>query len=347
MLSKSIIHIFNDDKFIDPTIKLFEEVIPGQSIYFVIKKNGESFTFVKFPLAYSIDLDIQSSKMEFINFINSNSNHVVFIHALDHYKQNIVLNISPSITKVWFIWGYDLYGNWKLLKNNIYLSETKSFLNLKSNLKFKLINNSFTFYLFQNQELMNKVNKNIARVLNNAFNTEFYRAAKLFDFVVPVVPSEFKIIQRMNLKAKFLPFTYGCIEDLLGDKIDKTVINQPNILIGNSADPSNNHVEVFLKLSLLDLKDSKVYVPLSYSGSESYVNFVLKRGHELLGNRFYPLIDFIPLVKYNEILLSCGTLIFNHVRQQGLGNIIVLGCLGAKVFLNNKSPIYSYYNSIG
>jgi hypothetical protein len=55
----------------------------------------------------------------------------------------------------------------------------------------------------------------------------------------------------------------------------------------------------------------------------------------------------MTLEEYNTILLSCGTLIFNHVRQQGIGNIITLGYLGATLFLNAKSPVYSYYQSLG
>ncbi len=55
----------------------------------------------------------------------------------------------------------------------------------------------------------------------------------------------------------------------------------------------------------------------------------------------------MTLEEYNKILLSCGTLIFNHVRQQGVGNIITLGYLGATLFLNAKSPVYSYYKSLG
>jgi hypothetical protein len=165
--------------------------------------------------------------------------------------------------------------------------------------------------------------------------------------VVPVVPTEFPLVKKINSKVKYAPFTYGCIEDLLGNKIDKNVKNQPNILLGNSADPSNNHVEVFLELSKLELKDRIVYVPLSYGGNDAYKKQVLNAGRELLGANFQPLIDFMPLEKYNEILLSCGTLIFNHNRQQGVGNIIISGYLGASLFLNEKSPVYQYYKSIG
>lgn len=341
------IHIFDDDKFIDPTIKLFEEVIPHESIYYVNKLKNSDFKYVKSSNVSRIDLTIQQDKKELLQFINSNKSNVVFLHALESNKQSLVFEILPTIKKVWFIWGYDLYGNWPLLKQNIYEPNTQSLLNLKTDLKTKLIHNPFSFYLFQKRHLVKKISKKAYNILSNAFDTPFYRAAQLIDYVVPVVPTEYHIIKKMNLPAQYAPFTYGCIEDLLGDKINERVNNQPNILVGNSADPTNNHIEVFLELAKLDLQDRKVYVPLSYSGNSQYKENVLQVGRELLGSNFYPLLDFMTLEEYNKILLSCGTLIFNHVRQQGVGNIITLGYLGGTLFLNAKSPVYSYYKSLG
>jgi dTDP-N-acetylfucosamine:lipid II N-acetylfucosaminyltransferase len=342
-----IIHIFDDDKFVDPTIKLFEEVIPTQSIYYIIKSKGASFKYVKSNNVSCVDFSKDNEKKDLLDFINSNDNHVVFLHALEINKQNLVLGILPNIKKVWFIWGYDLYPNWPLLNQKIYLAKTKSIIDLKGVYKDKLIHNSFSFYLFKKRHLLQKINKRIYNILSKSFESRFYRAASLIDYVVPVVPTEYAIIKDMNLRAKFAPFTYGCIEDLLGNKLHESVANKKNILVGNSADPSNNHLEVFYELSKMDLKNRKVFVPLSYSGNSNYKESVIELGYQLLGSNFYPLLDFMTLEEYNDILLSCGTMIFNHIRQQGVGNIITLGYLGATIFLNHKSPVYSYYNSLG
>ncbi|WP_136669274.1 TDP-N-acetylfucosamine:lipid II N-acetylfucosaminyltransferase [Flavobacterium sp. H122] len=344
---KKYIHIFDDDKFIDPAIKLFEEVIPEQSVYYIIQSKNTEFRYVKSSNVAKVDLSIIKEKNELLDFINSDTNHVVFIHALNYEKQQLIFGILPDIKKVWFIWGYDLYGSWPLLKQNIYLPVTKSILEIKTNFKTRLIYNSFSFFLFHKRKIIKRINKKMFTVLNNAFDTSFYKTAKLVDFIAPVVPAEYRIIKNMNLKAEYVPFTYGCIEDLLGSNIDKNVMHQPNILVGNSADPSNNHLDIFLKLSDLDLRDRKIYVPLSYSGNDKYKEQVLRKGYELFGDKFCPLTQFMPLDEYNEILLSCGTLVFSHIRQQGVGNIIVSAYLGARIFLNEKSPVYEYYRSEG
>jgi dTDP-N-acetylfucosamine:lipid II N-acetylfucosaminyltransferase len=185
----------------------------------------------------------------------------------------------------------------------------------------------------------------IATGISNHFNTSFYTAVNLMDIVVPIIPTEYKLAKKINPNLIFAPFTYGCLEDILGVNFDKNVSESKNILVGNSGDSSNNHLDIFIKLSKLNLKDKKVFVPLSYGGSKDYINYIIKKGKELLGSNFFPITSFMSRDEYNEILLSCDTLIFNHIRQQGVGNIITLGYLGAKIYLNKKSPVFEYYKS--
>lgn len=350
-MSNKIIHVFNDNKFIDPSIKLFESVCPGISEYWIIKKEGEPLVYVTSKLINRFNAFNNQSFDDFIKMVNmSDVSTIVFLHALDHKKQEIAVKLSKKITKVWFIWGYDLYSNWPLLKKTIYEKHTKHYINKIShqNKKDILIFNAFSYLIFRKLNIFKYfLPSKFVSVLVNNYNTFFLKAANEIDIIVPVIPNESQLTKSMGLKADYAPFNYSCIEDLLGDKIDQNVLSKDNILVGNSADPTNNHLEIFLKLSKIDLGERKVYVPLSYSGNEEYKHFLIKMGNKLIGKNFYPLITFMSLEKYNEILLSCGTLIFNHVRQQGVGNIIVMGYLGAKVFINSRSPVYKFYKDLG
>ena len=40
MQTQQIVHLFNDDKFIDLTIDLFETTYPTKSVYYILKKKG-------------------------------------------------------------------------------------------------------------------------------------------------------------------------------------------------------------------------------------------------------------------------------------------------------------------
>lgn len=342
MKTDKIVHIFNDDKFIDSAIELFETSSINNSIYYVLKDKNEKFIYTKSDKVLPLDYNDGNELELFINKINSN-NSTVFFHALDKIKQEIALQLNPKIKKVWFIWGYDLYKKWPLFKVKMYQKQTKNYLNERFSVNKFFLNTSFAFWCFK--KAIPFLPKRIAVGISNHFNTSFYKAVNVMDIVVPVIPTEYKLAKKINSNLIFAPFTYGCLEDILGVNFDKNVSKSKNILIGNSGDSSNNHLDIFIKLSKLNLKDKKVFVPLSYGGSKDYINYIIIKGKELLGSNFFPITSFMSRNEYNEILLSCDTLIFNHIRQQGVGNIITLGYLGAKIYLNKKSPVFEYYKS--
>jgi hypothetical protein len=345
---KTHAHIFNDDKFIDSAINLLESVYPNNSEYYILKEEGIDFQYVKTTSVKRLDFNDEKSRIDFLFKINSNINQVLFFHALESKKQYIALNCDPKIVKVWLVWGFDLYSNWELFKKNIFEEKTKKLIHYDYSYKKALIFNPISFFIFRKSIVFKKLlPEKIIKILDNNYNTNFYKSVQLMSIVAPVVPTEFSLIQKLKIKAQYAPFSYGCIEELLGSNIDQSVKGQPNVLVGNSADPSNNHLEIFLRLSKLDLKNSKIFVPLSYGGNDSYKSKIIEKGNELLGENFHPLVEFMTIEEYNQILLSCGTLIFNHVRQQGVGNIVVMVYLGAKIYMNKKSPVYAYFKRLG
>lgn len=115
-----------------------------------------------------------------------------------------------------------------------------------------------------------------------------------------------------------------------------------NIQVGNSADPSNNHLEVFEKLLAYKGQDIKIYVPLSY-GDQVYAKTVIEVGTNLFGDKFVSMTDFMPFEKYLEFLGQIDIAIFNHKRQQGMGNTITLLGLGKKVYMRNDVSSYIFF----
>jgi dTDP-N-acetylfucosamine:lipid II N-acetylfucosaminyltransferase len=120
-----------------------------------------------------------------------------------------------------------------------------------------------------------------------------------------------------------------------------------NIQIGNSADPSNNHLEV---LDLLKkYKDGKIniFIPLSY-GNREYALEVVEYGKGIFGDKFKPLLNFLEPEEYSQYLASIDIAIFNHERQQALGNIFALLYLGKKVYIRNDVSTWDYLkNQLG
>lgn len=118
------------------------------------------------------------------------------------------------------------------------------------------------------------------------------------------------------------------------------------ILVGNSADPSNNHSEVLKKLSVFKKDNIKVIAPISY-GNQEYAKQVEQEGRYLLGDKFEPLTELIPFEEYLKLLGEVDIAIFNHNRQQAMGNTINLLGMGKKVYIRKDVPQWALFKGMG
>ena len=75
-----------------------------------------------------------------------------------------------------------------------------------------------------------------------------------------------------------------------------------SVQVGNSANPTNRHLEVFEALSKVDGIE-RVICPLSY-GDRDYAKKVAEAGTRLFGAKFLPLTDFIAPPEYAALLSS-------------------------------------------
>lgn len=116
------------------------------------------------------------------------------------------------------------------------------------------------------------------------------------------------------------------------------------ILLGNSANPSNNHSEILKKLS--HHQNLKIYTPLSY-GDKKNAKKINQEGKTLFGENFIPLNNFMPLEEYKILLGNIDIAIFNHNRQQGMGNIISLLGLGKTVYIRSDVTPWPFFKEKG
>ena len=121
--------------------------------------------------------------------------------------------------------------------------------------------------------------------------------------------------------------------------------NTVNIQIGNSANPSNNHIEVLEKLSAYKDMDINIFAPLSY-GNQEHAQKVIDKGKEIFGNKFKPLVNFMTFDTYLKFLNDIDIAIFNHKRQQAMGNTITLLGLGKRVYIRSDTTQWHFFNNI-
>lgn len=111
------------------------------------------------------------------------------------------------------------------------------------------------------------------------------------------------------------------------------------ILVGNSGDPSNRHLDILKKLETFKNHDIEIICPLPRT-SKIYRESVIKVGQSIFDKNFIALSEFLPIEDYNRILSRVDVAVFNHDRQKGMGNIINLLGQGKKVFINEKTTTW-------
>ncbi len=169
-------------------------------------------------------------------------------------------------------------------------------------------------------------------------------------FITTMVPGDYDYAKKWyKTQAKFIPnlmYLSHISRDANTIKCQIPKKTQLYIQIGNSSDPGNNHEEIFLYLSKLQNQNIKVFCPLSY-GSEEHKLHVIKMGVELLGDKFVPITKMMNFEEYNNYMACIDVAIFNHDRQQAMGNIIGLLSLGKKVALKKTITPYHFFGEIG
>ncbi len=116
-------------------------------------------------------------------------------------------------------------------------------------------------------------------------------------------------------------------------EIHPAVKRHISILVGNSADPGNNHDVLFSILEQYRHEDIRVFVPLTY-GKNDYADTVIRKGEVIFGEKFFPLTAHMEFSKYLTLLADIDIAVFGHERQQAMGTIRTLLGLGKKVYMN-------------
>ena len=144
----------------------------------------------------------------------------------------------------------------------------------------------------------------------------------------------------------------GLYNEILSDLEKK---DPPVIIVGNSGDKSNEHLEVLQILSeKTDIKNYRIVLPVAYNFDDDYESNLLD-GIESLGLSDITELqkDFLSPNEYMKILTSAFMFIGAHERQQAIGNI--LGSLygGNHTFikrqitlnnLNRENPSWDFLN---
>lgn len=316
-----IIHIGPDSQFIQFISRFFEGAAPGANRY-LITDASPTGSF-RFPVcAGAMSTPVPGMRGAALIPLHVRSCDVIIVHGMGLHGIAAFLSSPKKTVRVWSGWGFDYYGDLRNSNSGLLLPATSA--------------------LLDDATLMEKRSSKIKNFAKKMFACAKKSAAKKTDFFSAPIPSDFNVFKRSfdGFSGEYLQINYGSVADTFAQGV--AMGRGLNILVGNSASPTNNHIEIFLTLAKHNLESRKVIVPLSY-GDPTYREELVIRGKEILGDAFVPLVDFLPLDQYCSVVASCNVVIMNHLRQQALGNIGAALYQGAHVFLDPSNPVYQFF----
>jgi len=314
------LHIIQSDTKFPPLIRnLYESICAGNHVYVIVGEDRELLGFRSV-----------NTVRDFAALVSFRSDWTgIILHGILVSFYPYLDAVPRDLKMAWVVWGVEAYSYKHVNDHGLLEPETSTFV----------------FDTFSSR--MKRSLRPIAWHLRGDFR-KFRHVMRRINYVVTHLESEYKLFRDWGLVESgnvWHDAPVLLLSDLLPSSDHDCSGVRPDIQVGNSATPANNHVDVFRRLSEEDLTGRRVLVPLSY-GSDDYRAFVIRRGQEILGDHFSPIVDFMPLDEYMNLFDRCGIVILNHYRQQAVGNSIAALWAGRSLYLG-PSTVYRDYKSKG
>jgi hypothetical protein len=306
--------IYNDRKFTRSVISLFDEAAPAQNIYTVVGDGVVDAPDGTVAVRNATD---------FIRIVKSRDRwDGVIFNPLAPQCWPWLNEIPRASPVVWYRYGQEAYGSHPRLRRRLYLPETRRAISSRRRLVFA-------------REWIRGIGERLSRR---------FCPLQRVDFLVGPEVEEWELYRSVGLLSSTAEWAFGCVGSL-ENVVDCTARDVPclgpDIRVGHSANPTGNHIDAFRWLSRMDLRGRNVVVPLSY-GDDQYRAVVLQKGRQILGDRFMPVMQFMSLGDYNALMNRCGFALMNHLRQQGVGNIMADLWRGGRVFMNSTTGFRAF-----
>ena len=329
----SILHIASDEKFINNANYIFEKAFPGCNHFIILHPRfNRSLTYVK--LNKNFELVPKGNNLIEILSERTQNYDCVFLHGITELNSTVFLSSKDKHKFIGIFWGAELYTEENFPGQSLKGELTAS---------IKLPEDEYTLKE-RIKDIIRKVVYHKQLTIDNATKLAT-PLLSYFCFLSKEGLHPFKEKRLISEDCRHIPFTYYPLEYIIKGN-EFSVVNGNNILLGNSAIYTNNHLEAFQILRHINIENRKIIVPLSY-GNALYADYIQAKGFKLFNESFLPLREFMPLDEYTKKMQSCGIVIMNHYRSQGVGNILAALWLGSKVYLNESNTFLHYLRRIG
>ena len=324
-----ILHLIIDHQVIERMLDIFEIVFPTSNDVLVFSDASEYKHLNKHALCRRISKENVKKESETFDF---SSYDYIVAHYLTLEMVDFISHAPKNIHVCWEIYGADLYDQF-LVPCGFKMLYTNS---LKYSSLPKRIMNRFGVYNL----LLSIYTRNLKQLFC-VRRRYFKKITNRLDSVEVGCVGDAKLLEKYSGRAidTYKCFNYS-LKKTLGDLYNMQFSDGNDIMIGNSASLSNNHLYVLNYIKNFSLGESKIIMPLSYGGFPSYKTDVMTEYQTLFSEKIFFLLDYIPLNKYNHIFKEIKTMVMAAWRQESIGTITMGLYMGIKIYMSNKSPLY-------
>jgi hypothetical protein len=315
-----VAHIHEDIKFINDTDRFIGANLINKIIYINDKEQDLSnFNFGVKKLNKKDRFLIEKLLKELDN------PDMIVLYSLSELSFSLINVLSDKVIIGWRFFGSELYG--KILKDFL-TDKTLAVLKKNSPIHIKLKKQVMKFYLnLKRRRRVDDPTKKIQRidVFMGLYEEEYNLLKHRFEYLPPAF-IKLSIDSAMN---NYLP----------------DLNKKSTIIIGNSRNLWNNHLDILEYIQENHNSSFKLIVPFNYGEGGNYSKIVRESAERIPNTEV--LNKFLSADKYDSLYNDVAALVINSQRQMAVGNILTSLRKGVKVYLNKKNSYYTYLQKIG
>lgn len=330
-----ILHLISDHQVIERALDFYDKVFPDQNEVIIFPDFPGELKFIKKRKDNPI-VDYSNYKEVAGNYDFTDVKYVIS-HYMSPQKIEFIKCIPQNIHVCWEIYGGDFYNQFLV------------------HYGFKLFyTNPEQFKKYGFWRMHFPILFSIAMEITGHRNASILKRRKLFRYITQRTNSlgvcsmgDKELLERYSGKTfpavEVLNFS---LKDTLGALYEGEFSNGTNIMVGNSASFSNNHLYVLKYLKEL-YPENTILLPCAYGGNSRYKNLICEEYTNAFCEKLQVIVDYLPLHQYNKMFMSTGIMIMSSWRQESWGNIFTGLYLGIKVYMSENNSFFHYLKNIG
>lgn len=318
-----LLHLYKDAKFLHDTQRFLPSFFENEIVYFGNDQVTASLENLGVP--YRIcSADPEDFVQEVLPLLKECD--AVILHSYSDFDK-IILKYLPKNCKIFLrFYGYELYS---LVRGN-YLSKTT----LDTVYPIKLKHNTYSKYF----------KKKLKRLFKREWQVDYEKQKQVYQKFTRILlfhDWEYRELSKYFYLPHFISLPWIQTTDYQPQE------KHHQILIGNSKNFWNNHLDIIKKINNYRALDTNQYILFFNYGNENNYTKTIRRLISRSIKNYLLIEDFLPIEKFRETYRTTSALVINSYRQHALGNIFTALLYGVKIYLNPKSSTYPWLKQLG